>query len=132
MKKERKGTQRQDREQRQNGRRKTKEEDIKSVRKDRQKDRNGVFQERHKQRQQQTTERQVNDVCEETQKYKKERTTHTCKTPAKKHRIKDMSIKQERKDDRKNEGQKYNIICFFMMGSRHSVGSFLSFQDKGA
>ena len=59
----------------------------------------------------------------------------------KNHRIKDMSIKQERKDDRKNEGQKYihsvgrlqnlNLSSIFRIGGPGNLESFLNFQDKG-
>ena len=41
--------------------------------------------------------------------------------------MKDMSVKQERKDDRKNEGQKYIHI----VGRLQNLGSFLNFQDRG-
>ena len=44
------------------------------------------------------------------------------------HTIKDMSIKQESKDDRKNEGQKY----IDNVGRLQNLGSFLNFQDSGA
>ena len=63
------------------------------------------------------------------QKYKKERTTQTCKTPGKTTcRIKDMGIKQERKDDRKNEGQNdiHNVI--FHDGKASKSGIFPQFS----
>ena len=76
------------------------------------------------------TERQTNDICAEMRNYKKERTTQTCKTPGKTHSTKDMSIQQERKDDRKKEGQKYIDNLIFHDGRAKNLGLFLDFPGR--